>query len=304
MRKYLKFSIKKNSYISCLLLRYRLKKIQKIPSEELIKKRFEKDLGYKLNLKNPQTYNEKIQWLKLYGEKNPIFGDFELAKKLADKVEVRKYISETIGDSYLKKVYGIYNKFSEIDFSKLPNEFVIKTSHDSGSVVIVRDKNNIPKEKIDRFKCNLKINFGLTQKEWVYKEIKPRILVEELLKDEKGNLPVDFKVFCFQGEPKLIQVDFDRFTEHKRDFYDLNWRKLDLEILYPNTDFYIEKPNVFEEMLEFSKILSKPFNHARIDWFSVNDKLYFGEITFFPESGFGKFNNKEWEYKMGKWIKF
>jgi hypothetical protein len=303
MKKFLKKIIHKNSYLSCLLRRYRYKKSQKIPSEELIKEIFQKNLGYTLNLKNPQFYNEKIQWLKLYGENNPVFGDYELAKKLADKVEVREYISKTIGEKYLKKIYGIYENFGEIDFSSFPDEFVIKASHDSGSVIIVRNKDNIPKEKIDKLRCNLKINFGLAQREWVYKYIKPKIIVEELIKDSSGQLPVDYKVFCFQGEPKLIQVDFDRFTKHRRDFYDLKWNKLDLEILYQRTDFKIEKPSVLQEMLELSEILSKPFNHARVDWFCINNKLYFGEVTFFPESGFGKFNTKKWEKKMGEWIK-
>ncbi len=299
----IKTKLKENSYLSCLVLRYRLKKLQKFPPEKLIKKRFEKDLGYKLDLQNPKTYNEKIQWLKIYGDNNPVFGDSNLAKKLADKLAVRDYISQKIGKEYLKNIYGVYKKIRKINFSKLPDEFVLKTTHDSGSVLIVKDKKRIDKKQLKILDCSLKINYGLSQQEWVYNGIKPKIIAEELLKDELREVPLDFKVFCFQGEPKIIQVDLDRFKSHKRNFYDLNWKKLDLEIQYPNTDEDIEKIERLDEMLELSRILSQPFNHARVDWFYVNNRLYFGEITFFPESGFGKFNDKKWEYTLGSWIK-
>ncbi len=259
---FLKKNIKKNSFFNCLILRYKMKELQKIPAEKRIKERWERDFGYPLNLDNPKTYNEKIQWLKLYGENNPVFGDFNLAKKITDKIWARNYITEKIGNNYLTKIYGIYKNTKKIKFENLPEKFVLKANHDSGSILVVNDKNNIDKKELKKLDCNLKINYGKTQCEWVYNEIKPKIFAEELILDKNGNIPFDYKVFCFQGKPKLIQFDINRFSKHKRNFYDLNWNRLNLEILYPSVDIEIEKPYVLDEMLELSSILSKPFNPA------------------------------------------
>jgi hypothetical protein len=189
-----------------------------------------------------------------------------------------------------------------INFNNLPDKFVLKATHDSGSVLIVKNKADIDFRKLDEIEFKLKINYGYLTKEWVYNDIKPRIIVQEYLEESEGVPLKDYKVFCFNGEPKIIHVDLDRFYDHKRNFYDINWNRLDLEVLYPNAKYEVDKPELLEEMLDKSKFLAKPFNHVRIDWYICKRKLIFGEMTFFHGSGFEKFNKYEWELKLGSWF--
>ena len=260
-----------------------------------IKKEWKKNFGTDLNLNNPITYNEKLQWEKIYSYN-------ELAQQCADKLKVLDYVKNNIGEQYIKKPIKIYGSIKEINFEELPNKFVIKANHDSGSVLVVKDKNNIDYTKLKFLEMRLKINYGCLSKEWIYDNIKPKLFVEEYLESEDGKDLKDYKVFCFNGEPKLIQVDLERFKEHKRNFYDLEWNRLDLAIQYPNANYDVKKPKLLDEMLKLSSILSKPFNHVRVDWFIYRDKLLFGEMTFFHGSGFERFNSYEWERRMGSWF--
>ncbi|MEQ3499757.1 ATP-grasp fold amidoligase family protein [Tenacibaculum sp. SSH1-16] len=263
--------------------------------EKYIKKKWLREFGYPLNIKNPITFNEKIQWEKIYSNN-------ELAKRCVDKIEVHNYVKELIGEKYLNKIIGVYSNIRDIRFENLPEKFVIKASHDSGSVLVVDNKSNINQQKLRLINKNLKLNYGKVSKEWVYDDIKPRILVENFLESGDEKSLKDYKIFCFEGKPKLIQVDFDRFEEHTRNFYDMDWNRLDFEILYKNADYDVEKPELLNEMIKLSSILAKPFNHVRVDWYISQNKLIFGEMTFFPESGFGSFSSKEWENKLGSYF--
>ncbi|MCX7883741.1 MAG: glycosyl transferase [Caloramator sp.] len=256
---------------------------------------FQGIMDYRLDLQNPKTFNEKLQWLKLY-DRNPLY------TKLVDKYEVRKYIAETIGEEYLVPLIGVWDKFEEIHFNKLPNQFVLKCTHDSGGVVICKDKNNFDIEKA-RKKINkaLKRNYYYYGREWPYKNVKPRIICEEFISD-KETTPDDYKVLCFNGKAKLIEVHIDRFGNHKQDFYDIKWNKTKISQGNINSNYFYEKPKLLEKMLELSEILANNMYHIRIDWFMINDKLYFGEITFFDGSGFDPFDNIEDDYLLGSWI--
>lgn len=269
--------------------------------ENSVKGRFIRKLKRKLDLVHPVKYNDKIHWLKLYW-KDP------LAQKCADKYEVRDYVKEKIGEKYLNTLYGVYDSLDSIDLYKLPQSFVLKGTHGSGFNLFCRDKSSINwKIKYKEMYRWLNTNYFWSSNEWVYKNIKPRIICEKLLSDQSGNLPKDYKLFCFSGEPKLICVDIDREDKHKRNFYDLNWNFLDIQISKKlrsnNPEIVIEKPCKLNEMIELSRVLSQDFPHVRVDFYIVNNNIYFGELTFFHASGLSRFYPPEFENEMGKWIK-
>lgn len=251
----------------------------------------------RLNLKHPQTFNEKLQWLKLY-DRNPKY------TSLVDKYEVKKYVASRIGEEYIIPTLGVWEKFEDIDFDVLPNQFVLKCTHDSGGLIICKDKTSLDlaaaKKKIN--KC-LKKNYYWHGREWPYKNVKPQIIAEKYMEDESGYELKDYKVMCFGGEAKLIEVHMGRFGSHTQDFYDREWNKLDFLQGTPNSDNFIEKPDCLDKILELSEEFSKELSHVRIDWYLVNKKIYFGEITFFDGSGFEPFTPDEWDYKLGEWIK-
>lgn len=263
-----------------------------------IEHKFYEEFDRKLDLNNPQTFNEKIQWLKLYDQK-PEYTE------MVDKFEVKKYIADAIGEEYIIPTLGIYNNFDEIDFNKLPNQFVIKCTHDSGSIIICKDKSTFDRKKAKK-KINkwLKRNYYYHSREWSYKNVKPRIIIEKYMVDESGTELKDYKIFCFNGEPKFIEVDFGRFSDHKRNLYTLDWELLDLEIKYPSDpQKVIKRPNHLEKMIEFSRILSKNIPHVRVDLYSINNKIYFGELTFYHGSGLEKIEPVEWDKKLGDMLK-
>src|SRR5699024_128742 len=267
-----------------------------ISDEKLIKKRFRKRLGREVNLKNPKKFNDKLQWLKLYW-RDP------LATKCADKYKVREYIKEKIGEKYLNELIAVYNSVDEIDIDKLPKSFVLKGTHGSGYNIICKNKDKMDLEKeFKKMRRWMWTNYHWSKREWVYKDIKPRIICEKYMEDESGELR-DYKIFCFHGEPKIIEVDINRFTDHKRNIYDLNWNLLDVEIEYPSEpNTIIQRPETLNEMLELSRILSKDFPHVRVDFYNVNGEIIFGELTFFHESGMGKFNPSEYELELGRYL--
>ena len=273
------------------------KNIIKVDDEKFLKYLYKSTFHKELNLENPSTFNEKLQWLKLY-DRNPEY------IKMVDKYEAKKYVADIIGEEYIIPTLGVWDKFDEIDFSKLPNQFVIKCTHDSGGVVICEDKNklNLRKTKRKIEKC-LKQNFYYRAREWPYKNVKPRIIVEKYMVDESKKELKDYKVFCFNGEPKFIEVDFDRFIDHKRNIYTTNWELMQLQIKYPmDSNVKIKKPEKLEEMIKFARILAKNIPHVRVDFYSINKNIYFGELTFYHESGFGEITPEEWNKKLGDMI--
>lgn len=249
------------------------------------------------NLKNPKTYNEKLNWLKL-NDRNPEY------TKMVDKYEVKKYVSNIIGKEYIIPTLGIWDKFDDIDFDELPEQFVLKCTHDSEGVVVVKDKSSFDVDKA-RKKINeaLKCNFYYIGREWPYKNIKPRIIAEKYMEDEECGELRDYKFFCFNGEPKAMFIASDRgIGETKFDYYDLNFNHLNIIQHYPNSKLKIEKPKNFDKMIELAKILSKNLIHVRVDFYEVNGKVYFGELTFYHFSGFQPFIPEEWDYKFGELI--
>lgn len=253
--------------------------------------------GKKLNLKNPKTLNEKLQWLKLY-DRNPKYTE------MVDKYNVRRYIAATIGEDYLIPLLGVWDKVEDIDFSQLPSQFVLKCTHDSGGLVICKDKNKLDIEDArKRMKRCLRKNYYYHGREWPYKNVKPRIIAEKYMVDKPDSELKDYKIFNFSGKAKMIQVDYDRFSAHKRNLYTPEWQYIDVGMQYPtHPEIIINKPKTLDTMLELASKLSAGYAHVRTDFYSIKDKVFFGEMTFYPESGFGKFTPESFGVKMGDWL--
>lgn len=237
------------------------------------KKRFQKEI----NLVNPKTYTEKLQWLKLfYRDPNmPI---------CTDKFEVRQYLSHLGYQDLLNDMIGVYNNAKEIDFDALPNQFVAKTTHGCSSNLICKNKSELDWESwIKIINSWLKLNLYAFGREWNYKDIKPRIIIEKLIIHEPL---IDYKFMCFNGEPKFLQINNDRDGVHYVDFYDINWNRVDFTYKkFTKSNHILPKPPQFEQMKELAKKLSKPFPYVRVDFYNPTDKIIFGELTFFPGSG-------------------
>ncbi|MBR6446466.1 MAG: glycosyl transferase [Prevotella sp.] len=256
-------------------------------------------MDYKLNLDNPRTFNEKLQWIKL-NDHNPLYTE------LVDKYRVKQYVTEKVGSEYVIPLLGQWDSVDKIEWEKLPNQFVIKCSHDSGSTVLCKDKSALDidtaKKKLE---SSLKRNYYWESREWPYKNVKPRIFAEAYMEDEFGELR-DYKWFCFDGEPKAMFVASDRQKndeETKFDFYDENFNHLPITNGHPNSSTFIEKPKGFDIMKELASKLSKGLPEVRMDFYDVNGKVYFGEFTFFHWGGLMPFEPREWDLKFGDWIK-
>lgn len=268
-----------------------------LPVELYVSRKFIKRQGYRLNLRNPKTFSEKIQWLKLYYN-NP------LLTQLADKHEAKNYVESKVGNSYVISTYKLYNNVNNIRVAELPKSFALKATHGSGWNIIESDKTNIEESYIrEYFKHWLSKSYFRYSKELAYKNIKPRVLCEELIFDASGNLPEDYKIYCFGGLPKYIQIDHGRFTNHTRSFYNTKWEKLSLAIGYPQHHLTVEKPLNLNEMLEVAHKLSEGLPFLRVDLFNVDGKIYCGELTCYPGNGLEKFNTKEWDMKLGNELK-
>lgn len=261
--------------------------------ESAIRARFRKRLGEEPNLESPKTYNEKLQWLKLNWRD-------DLARTCADKFLLRSYVEERVGEKYLVPLLHVYEDPSNIDLSILPKKFALKASHGSGYNLICRDKSKIDLKEAER-QCRswMRVPYWANNREWVYKGLKPRLVVEELMLDERGRVPKDFKVFCFFGEPFMIQVNNDRFERLTLDFYDMEWKRLSFSLKHPTSDYVIKDVPPIKEMSEVSRILSAPFPHVRVDFYWVNGELKIGELTYFPASGFGRITPKEFDRTLG-----
>ena len=264
---------------------------------------FRVKMGKNLNLKRPTTFNEKLQWLKLYDRK-PEYS------AMVDKYEAKKYVAEKIGEQYIVPTLNVWDKFEDIDFDALPDQFVLKCTHDSGGLVICRDKNeldlDVARAKIDK---SLATNYYLHGREWPYKYVKPRIIAEKYMKDSEDQAEeglTDYKFFCFNGEPKAMFIATDRSrkdTETKFDFFDMEFNHLPFTNGHPNSEKHIEKPKQFELMIELSKKLSEGIPHVRVDFYESEGNIYFGELTFYHWGGMVPFEPDEWDRTFGDWLK-
>lgn len=287
---YLLFLITKKVRADFLARRYN--------DEELIAKTYKKVMGVDLNLENPLRFTEKIQWLKL-NYNNPKLYTY------SDKFAVRQYITEKGYGNMLTEIIGIYKSANEISLCELPDKFVLKTTHSSGWNLICLDKTKWSKnwfwwKKILNFWLN--DDYSKYYQESHYKNIEPQILCEKFMGDSKLGLN-DYKFFCFNGTVKLIQVDVERYSNHKQNFYDENWNFIPTHAGYESySDHSKFKPKRLEEMKEMSESLSKEFLHVRVDLFEWNDKIYFGEFTFFDGSGYYKTEPEEFDFTMGQWL--
>lgn len=268
-----------------------------VPDKVFLRMQYRAVFGKKLNLKEPKTFNEKLQWLKLY-DRNPEYC------RLVDKYEVKKLISDTLGEEYIIPTLGVWDSFDDIDFDSLPDRFVLKCTHDSGSVVLCRDKATFDVASA-RAKLTKKLNSNLFWhgREWPYKDLKPRIIAEQFMECDSGEELIDYKFFCFGGTPEFVYVSqglSNHATAH------LSYVTLDWEAApfyrsdFPVFDQLPDKPQTFDQMLAFSRQLAKDYPFVRVDFYEINGKLYFGELTFYPGAGFTPFYPEEWNLIWGE----
>lgn len=269
------------------------------PDEIFLKIVFYLRMGYKLNLNNPRSYSEKLQWLKLHN-RHPEY------TQMVDKVAAKEYVASIIGNEYIIPTIAVYDSVEDIIWEDLPAQFVLKCSHDSGGIVICKDK-----EKLDIEKAKKKLARGLKQsyyhvnREYPYKDVPRKIICEEYREDESGYELKDYKWFCFDGKPQALFIASDRGSqteETKFDFFDMDFNHLPFRNGHPNSSHEIKKPIGFEKMKELAAKLSQGIPQVRIDFYDINGHIYFGEITFFHWSGMMPFEPKEWDYTFGEWI--
>jgi len=270
--------------------------LERISNYKNERQRFYKRLGYQLNLKTPKSFNEKLVWKKLFIRN-------ELLTTSADKFEAKKYVVKIFGKKLAKEhlipTLYVTNIPDTIPFNELPDEYILKATHTSGYNMIINNNKTCDHEKIIHTCKNwLNISYGLKKHEWAYRRIKRKIIIEPLLRDENNKIPVDYKFFMFHGECKIIQVDIDRYSNHARSLYDTNWNLLDVRYKVQKGKI-INKPENLERMINISEELSKPFDFVRIDLYSLNDKIYFGEFTHYPDSGMCLFTPKEFDDYLG-----
>ncbi|WP_311377780.1 ATP-grasp fold amidoligase family protein [Anaerococcus vaginalis] len=295
---------KANKYISNQEYRLRVNSklglYNNMDDKKFIEKMFKATMDYPLNLENPKSFNEKLQWLKLY-DRNPLY------TKLVDKYKVREYISEKIGEDYLIPLLGVWDDPEEIDFDSLPNKFVLKCNHNSGlGMCICTDKSKIDIKKVkNELKSGLAQNYYLNGREWPYKNVSRKIICEKYMTDETGKNLRDYKFYCFDGKPKIVGIYQDRNSDKETtgDFFDMNFEWVDLRFGMPNALNKPQKPQKFQEMIKIAEILSEGMPEVRVDLYISNNKIYFGELTFFDGGGFDKIEPLEWDYKLGSWIK-
>ena len=267
-----------------------------MPDEMYLQWQFHHIYGKWLDLKNPKTYADKLAWLKLHEKDSRL-------TKLVDKYEVRDYVKSVIGEEYLIPCLGVYNNTDEIPWNELPEKYVLKCTHDSASVILHKSNDDFDKENaIKSLNQHLGRNMYWYAREYAYKDVPPRIICEGFL-DDNGKAPSDYKFMCFDGEPIYVILDMDRFSDHHRDCYDMNWVKQDFSTDHEQSPITQPKPEGFEEMKELARKLSSGFKHVRVDLYNVSGLIYFGEMTFFPWGGPIWFKPDEWNYRFGEMIK-
>ena len=269
-----------------------------IPDEPMLRFQYMVKHHRRLNLKNPKRYTEKIQWYKLYYRNS-------LMPICVDKYRVREYVKQKGLSDILVNLFGVYDKVDDISFDKFPSRFVMKTTNGSGTNIICKDKNLLSQDEIKaRVKSFLRQSDSHAGREWPYAGGGTRVVAEELLEDfsnQEGAI-FDYKFLCFNGKPEYVCVDVDRFIKHKRNIYDIEWNNLRVSSDCPcvDDDHIIEKPKNYERMLEIVGILCQDFPHVRVDLYNINGKIYFGELTFFPWSGYVQFTPDPFDLEMGE----
>lgn len=253
-------------------------------------------LEKRLNLKNPKTFNEKLQWLKLHDRRSEY-------TQMVDKYDAKRYIASVVGAEYVIPTLGVWENFDDINFGNLPKQFVLKCTHDSGGLVVCNDRSKldfaVAKRKIQR---SLKVNYYFHGREWPYKNVKHRIIAEEYIEDTANDALTDYKFFCFDGVPRIMYISKDHGKDPRRDFFDTDFNHLSFEFGDPNAEIPPQKPVYFEKMKQFAGLLSQGVPFLRVDFYEVNGKLYVGELTFYHASGFDDIDPEEWDEKMGSWL--
>ncbi|THB64919.1 MAG: glycosyl transferase [Spirochaetaceae bacterium] len=295
--------MKLKAYLERHLLIYRLVVLvgnmicRLVPARIRVQRRYKKKFGSSLDLESPQTYNEKLQWMKLYWEDSR-------ASVCADKYAVRKLVADTIGDKYLNTLFGVYDSPDQIDFDALPDSFVIKLTHGSGMNIVCKDKSRLDVVYARRLLAVWQaMDYACLKTELVYRNVPRRIICEKFI-DTGGEELRDYRFFCFNGEPKFIAVDLSITDKSKtrRNIYDLEWNQMPVRITYPNeNEVSIPRPSKLEEMVELSRRLSAGFPHVRIDFY-CEDTVLFGEMTFFHQSGLGIMLPKEFNLQVGSYL--
>lgn len=268
-----------------------------LPDSIYLRIKFYFRTGRQLNLNNPDTYTEKLQWLKLHDRK-PVY------TTMVDKYDVKKFVADRLGEEHIIPLIGVWDNVEDIQFDELPEQFVLKCTHDSGGLWICKDKSkfdfNNAKKKI---KTSLKTNYFWQSREWAYKNVKPRIIAEKYMEDMKTGETRDYKFFTFNGEPKIMYIATGRGTgETYGDFFDMDFNHLNLTIDHRNAPVCPEKPDCFEEMKKAASILAQDTPQLRVDFYVIDGQYYFGEMTFFHCGGFEDLKPVEWNKIFGDWI--
>lgn len=268
-----------------------------IPDNLMLKIEYRMKIGKKLNLDSPTTFNEKLQWLKLHDRK-PIY------TQMADKYGVREYIERKIGKEYLVPIYGCWDSVEDIPFETLPQKFVLKCTHDSGSVILCTDKSALDiKETKKKLKKRLKKNPYWWAREWPYKNIKPKVIAEHYLIDEGHEFLPVYKFFCFNGVPKIIQqIQNDKQENETVDYFDTEWTRLNIKQRFPSSETPVKKPKQLDEMLEIAGKLAEDTCFLRVDLYIINEKILFSEHTFYTDAGYSIFEPESWDKVLGEWI--
>ena len=265
--------------------------------EELIRKIYRIRMGKELDLENPTTLCEKLQWLKLH-DRN------ELYHKLVDKYEVKKWVSNKIGAEHVIPCYGVWDSVDNIEYFKMPQKFVLKCTHDSGGIFCCdKYETNFKqlKKRIRKHQAN-SVYWNGGGREWAYKDVAPRIIAEKYMEDSESAELKDYKFMCFNGKVRCTFVCSERSKNLKVTFYDTDWKRMPFERHYPASEVDIPKPKNYDKMVELAEILSKEIPFVRVDFYEINGLIYFGELTFYPGAGFEEFTPSKWDRILGKWI--
>lgn len=270
-----------------------------LSDEEFLKKVFPKYMGYPLDLENPKTFSEKLQWLKV-NYRNPI------QTVMVDKHEAKNFIAERVGSQYIIPTLAVWDSVEDIDFDALPNQFVLKSTHDSGGIVICKDKSSLDFEAAKaKLSVSLKRDYSKIAREWAYQNVPRRIIAEEYISELGKDDLLDYKMYSFHGEPKLTVVCSNRFskTGTRMNFYDINWKPMGIHFgHYPPLPTEFPKPATYEEMKRLTAELSKDCPFLRVDFYEIKGRLFIGELTFFPGAGFEKFRPMSKDYELGEWL--
>ncbi|SLM49011.1 conserved protein of unknown function [Nitrospira japonica] len=265
-----------------------------LPDVYVQKSQFRRVFGRSLNLASPATFNEKLHWLSRH-YRDPVMTE------LADKYSVRAFVEKRAGSEYLNELYGVWEDPSVIPFDRLPGAFALKVTSGSGQNILCRDRLALDRDATIRQLAKwMKHSEYWVSREWAYKDIRARVIAESLLLDESGDVPQDYKFFCFDGVPRFIQVDTGRFTDHRRDLFDLDWQKLPVTYTYPCSDAPLLRPRMLDAMLDLAAKLSQGFPFVRVDLYNIGDSIKFGEMTWYPGGGLERFSPSEYDFVFGE----